>query len=89
MPRTKPQERFFPPLLNEENWHGFVEEAHLTPREADVLLLITSGCGYDSICERLSMGRPTLRTHLRSAYTKVGCKNRVELILTLAHKFLR
>lgn len=60
----------------------------MTPREAEVALLLTSGLGYMGICERLGMTRPTLRTHLRSVYRKCDCASRVELILFIIHRYL-
>lgn len=81
--------RLFPPLLNESNWDHFVAQNALTPREAEVILLLSSGQGYHEICERLNLKRPTLRTHLRSAYQKIGCANRVELILLMVHEYRR
>lgn len=75
----------FPPLLDEAQWSAFVDQHSLTPREAEVAMLITSGYGYEGICERLGVCRPTLRTHLRSAYQKVGVQSRVELILHIVH----
>lgn len=80
--------RPFPTLLDDENWERFKRDCRLTPRESDVLLLLTAGLGYEAICERLGVGRPTLRTHLRSAYQKVGCASRVELILLLVHEYI-
>lgn len=83
--RTGSEPRF-PPLTPEGVWNAFVHRHHLTPRESQILALVCRGCGYEEICARLGISRATLRTHLRAAYEKTACRNRVELILTLVHQ---
>jgi DNA-binding CsgD family transcriptional regulator len=83
-----PAAQVFPPLLGEQDWDRFVAAHGLTPREAEVLLCVTSGSDDRTACGRLGMTRPTLRTHLRSAYQKVGVHSRVELVLRLVHTYL-
>jgi DNA-binding CsgD family transcriptional regulator len=75
----------FPPLTSRDVWDRFVHQHHLTPRESQILALVCRGCGYETICAKLGISRATLRTHLRAAYEKTRCRNRVELILTLVH----
>jgi DNA-binding CsgD family transcriptional regulator len=76
----------FPPLTGEDVWTSFCNRHRLTPRESQILSLLCRGCGYEEICAELQISRATLRTHLRSAYDKTACRNRVELILTLVHR---
>jgi len=51
----------------------------LTPRELQIARLVAEGMTDQSICERLHISLPTLRTHLRNAFAKVGATNRAAL----------
>ena len=51
----------------------------LTPREADVLELLTEGASNAQIAEALSVGLETVRTHARNIYRKLGIKSRRDL----------
>lgn len=78
----------FPPLISTEELAQLASGRGLTLREREVVLLLSRGAAYDLICRNLSISRPTLRTHIRGAYAKLGCRNRVELILALAHRVI-
>ena len=80
--------RVFPPLLAEAGWQRIVTDHHLTDREAEVLLLLTSGYHDTDICDRLGIKHPTLRTHARSVYRKLECTSRVDVILALVHDYV-
>lgn len=84
--RADTHNHVFPPLLDEHAWNAFALQHALTPRESEVLVLLTCGHSYDEICAQLGMSRPTLRTHLRSAYRKTQVGSRVELILCIVHR---
>jgi predicted ATPase/class 3 adenylate cyclase/DNA-binding CsgD family transcriptional regulator len=56
----------------------------LTPTEAEVVALAATGLGNPEIAEKLIMGRATVKTHLSSAYAKLGVKNRTELAAFVA-----
>ena len=51
----------------------------LTPREAEVLELLTDGRTNAQIAERLTIGIETVRTHARNIYRKLGISSRREL----------
>jgi DNA-binding CsgD family transcriptional regulator len=51
----------------------------LTPTELQVVGLAAQGLTNPQIADRLVMGRATVKTHLSSAYVKLGVKNRTEL----------
>ena len=51
----------------------------LTPTERQVVSLAATGLSNPQIADQLIMGRATVKTHLSSAYTKLGVKNRTEL----------
>jgi DNA-binding NarL/FixJ family response regulator len=51
----------------------------LTPREAEVLELLTDGRTNAQIAQRLTIGIETVRTHARNIYRKLGVGSRREL----------
>jgi PAS domain S-box-containing protein len=53
----------------------------LTPREREVLALITRGKTDDAIAEALSLKRNTVRNHVARLYAKIGAHNRAEAII--------
>jgi PAS domain S-box-containing protein len=53
----------------------------LTPRERDVLGLITKGKSDDAIADALSLKRNTVRNHVARLYAKIGAHNRGEAII--------
>ena len=53
----------------------------LTPRERDVLSLISLGLPDAEIAERLGLSRSTIRNHLSTLYSKIDVKNRGSAII--------
>lgn len=52
----------------------------VTPRQLDVLLLLSEGCSNAEIARRLNLAEPTVRLHLRAAYRRLGVSNRVQAV---------
>src|ERR1700712_3613644 len=52
----------------------------LTPREKDVVLLIASGLGNDEIAAQMFVSPFTVKTHAVRAMTKVGARDRAQLV---------
>ncbi|SBT90340.1 two component transcriptional regulator, LuxR family [Streptomyces sp. DI166] len=52
----------------------------LTPRERDVVVLVASGLGNDEIAARMSVSPFTVKTHAVRAMTKVGARDRAQLV---------
>jgi PAS domain S-box-containing protein len=50
----------------------------LTPREVEVLRLLSHGASTDQIAERLGIARETVRNHVRSILRKLGVHSRIE-----------
>jgi len=50
----------------------------LTPREQEVLTLLSKGCLYKEISDRLGIGVTTVRTHLKHIYEKLHVQSRTE-----------
>jgi len=64
---------------------ALVEDAQLTPREEEILVLLTQGYANKEIADRLSVSFDTVRTHLRHIYEKLHVRSRTEA----ATKYLR
>ena len=54
--------------------------ARLTPKEREVLVLMLCGCSNAEMVERLVLGLPTVRTHVRNVLRKLGAKSRKEIL---------
>jgi DNA-binding NarL/FixJ family response regulator len=59
---------------------GTVSEA-LTPREAQVIAMITQGFDNQSIADRASISINSLKSYIRSAYRKMGVASRSQAVL--------
>ena len=60
-------------------WPG--RDAELTEREAEILALVAQGKTNAQIVELLYLSINTIKTHIRSAYRKIGATTRVEAVL--------
>ncbi|MFI0983299.1 LuxR C-terminal-related transcriptional regulator [Streptomyces sp. NPDC021093] len=58
-----------------------VRLGYLTPRERDVLTLLSDGLSNDQIAGRLALHVGTVKDHISSVYMKCGVTNRVEATL--------
>ena len=57
------------------NWPG--RDVGLSPREAEVLSLISQGLSNQEIAERAHLSINSIKTYIRSAYRKIGVTQRV------------
>jgi DNA-binding NarL/FixJ family response regulator len=64
---------------------AYTENGQLTPREEDILRLLTQGYANKEIADRLSVSFDTVRTHLRHIYEKLHVRSRTEA----ATKYMR
>jgi len=55
--------------------------ASLSPREREILALVTEGLGNAEIGERLSISEKTVRNHLSSVFDKLGVWTRAQAIV--------
>ena len=53
----------------------------LTPRELEIVALVTEGCGNREIAGRLTISEETVKRHLTHIFDKVGMSTRLELAL--------
>lgn len=57
-----------------------VQEAGLTKRERNILLLVSKGAQNQEIADALHISVNTVKTHLYSIFRKTNSRNRVELV---------
>ena len=68
------------------DWPG--RPAGLSPREAEVLALITRGLSNQEIAERAHVSINSIKSYVRSAYRKIGVERRTQAVLwALANGF--
>jgi DNA-binding NarL/FixJ family response regulator len=65
------------PVVDQELLHRF---RALTPRETEVVLLIAGGLGNDEIAAQMFVSPFTVKTHAVRAMTKVGARDRAQLV---------
>jgi DNA-binding NarL/FixJ family response regulator len=61
------------------DWPG--REAGLSPREAEIIALITQGLTNQQIAERVFLSINSVKTYIRSAYRKIGAERRSQAVL--------
>ena len=63
---------------NPETLQGVARRFRLSPRESEVLSLITEGCTNEEIGQRLYVSLSTVKSHVASIFEKTGVRNRAE-----------
>jgi len=61
------------------DWPG--REAGLSPREAEILALITQGLSNQAIADRAYLSINSVKTYIRSAYRKIGVTSRTQALI--------
>ncbi len=61
------------------DWPG--RSAGLTPREAEILALITQGLSNQEICTRAFLSINSVKTYIRTAYRKINVTSRSQAVL--------
>jgi LuxR family maltose regulon positive regulatory protein len=56
------------------------EAASISPREQEVLYLISTGCSNREIARKLSISESTVKTHVGNIYCKLNVNNRIQAI---------
>lgn len=52
----------------------------LTPRQREIMVLLTSGMSQQEIADSLGIHRETVKKHLKMIYLRLGVHNKVEAI---------
>lgn len=60
---------------------GLTKSTELTPREIQVLRLLTTGVGNDEIAEKLNISQNTVKTHIKHLLDKTGFNTRTQLAI--------
>jgi DNA-binding NarL/FixJ family response regulator len=69
-------------------WPG--KEHGLTPRESEVIAMITQGLSNNEIAERASLSINSVKSYIRTSYRKMGVTSRTNAVLwALQHGFSR
>jgi DNA-binding NarL/FixJ family response regulator len=61
------------------DWPG--RSAGLSPREAEVIALITQGMSNQDIADRMFVSINSVKTYIRTAYRKIGVQRRAQAVL--------
>jgi len=64
-------------------WRAVPEVVALTPRQVEVLKLVSCGYSNDEIAERLDVRPNTVKFHLSEIFRRLGVRNRIEAIAAL------
>ena len=68
--------------------HRLGQDVGLTPREVDVLTLITQGLSNQEIAETSYLSINSVKTYIRSAYRRIGVTSRSQAVVwCLQHGF--
>lgn len=57
-----------------------MDDAHLSPRELQILMLVADGLPNKDIARRLGISRHTVKSHLARAYEALGAHNRTTAV---------
>lgn len=57
----------------------------VTPREIEIIALVTSGLSNRQIEDRLFISRHTVKNHLHNIFRKLDINSRMQLVITLKH----
>ena len=69
------------PIKTPEVKLGMTKSTDLTPREIQVLRLLTTGVGNDEIAESLGISLNTVKTHIQHLLDKTGFASRTQLAI--------
>jgi DNA-binding CsgD family transcriptional regulator len=58
-----------------------IGKPQLSPRQLEVMGLLSEGCSVKEIARRLNLGLGTVKVHLSLAYSALGARNRVEAVM--------
>jgi LuxR family maltose regulon positive regulatory protein len=74
-------------LFSKSEYTEIAEELSLSPRESQIIGQILSGHSDKQIAKNLAMAVPTIRTHLKRTFFKLGVNDKYELIIHVFSQF--
>lgn len=80
MERTLAGESIYPDKTPEVAL-GLAKSTEFTPREIEVLRLLTTGAGNEEIAEKLHISQNTVKTHIKHLLEKTGFTSRTQLAI--------
>ncbi|MEY2872750.1 MAG: hypothetical protein RLZZ373_121 [Pseudomonadota bacterium] len=69
---------------DEERTAEVIDRLGLSPRQVDVLRLLTAGQSNKVICRELDVAESTIKTHLLGLFRKLGVNSRTEAVVAAA-----
>jgi len=72
-------------LLDEKQWHYIQKHYRMSPRELQVARLVCQGFTNADVADKLNVKHGTIKTHLRSIFSKVRARNKISLLLRFVH----
>lgn len=60
---------------------GLAKSSDFTPKEIEVLRLLTTGAGNDEIADKLDISQNTVKTHVKHLLEKTGFETRTQLAI--------
>ena len=69
---------------DEERTAEMIDRLGLSPRQVDVLRLLTAGQSNKVICRELDVAESTIKTHLLGLFRKLGVNSRTEAVVAAA-----
>lgn len=76
------------PLIDSSRAQGGKLAFGLTPREREVLALVSAGCSNKEIARQCAVSEETIKHHLTRIFGKLGVSNRTELAMLAARNGL-
>lgn len=69
-------------LLSEKQWSYVQRRYRMSPRELQVAKLVCQGYTNGNMAEKLKVKPGTVKTHLRSIFSKTRARNKITMLLT-------
>ncbi len=74
------------PSMEDKNFQISTDNFQLTPREKEILVLLSSGKSNAQIAEELFISQSTVKTHIYNIFQKINVPNRIQAALwTVKH----